>query len=598
MIRTNTAKAVEPNAGPQHSAARRVLVAEDSTITHDLLKLLLNQRGHEVDIAMDGLEALAALREKKYDVALLDYHLPNMDGLQVAAALKAEALTSGHRLPRLIAITADPEGLLSAESGCEKFDYILPKPLDINQVGKVVEEQADIADREGADKAEPVEQLPASAVTPLPPILDGMGHKLLAWPDDLDASRFTSRAMQATLGDVRFDALVIKVPVSPDDLATIWERKALYALPVIDLTGSLGGRADLDASSLDPHERDRVERLIRRFKERRARLHRDLLLSDDLEDRLLGRIFVTGKPLTATLDSGSPSCVAYNITMGENMLARETERMRAKGLLKREFVERFHVCGRCQSSRIHARDACVKCRSPNLSVEEYIHHFRCGFQGPKSQFRRGLELVCPKCHHELDSIGIDFGPVETMFICQSCGHADAKAPIGMVCLDCDAHYEWGNCRERDVFSYQLTDQGSGFAEYGRSFLGLFQKPLRFEELPKELILALNDAAKKFNDDKTPFTLVNIFYKNERAIASEHGGRQFAGARNQFIENLRTALGNSELVVRGPSSYDFALLPGVDPQQATRGFPNLRQRAAGPLSLDLGATLKAFGPEDF
>jgi ribosomal protein S27E len=233
-----------------------------------------------------------------------------------------------------------------------------------------------------------------------------------------------------------------------------------------------------------------------------------------------------------------------------------------------------------------------------LSVEEYIHHFRCGFQGPKSEFRRGLELVCPKCNHELGSIGIDFGPVQTMVICQSCGHSDAKSAIGMVCLDCDAHYEWGACRERDAFSYRLTDQGSGFAEYGRSFLGLFQKPLRFEELPNELIMALNDAAKQFNEDKTPFTLVNIFYKNERAITSEHGSHQFAGARDRFIENLRSELGNSELVVRGPSSYDFALLPGIDPQQATRGFANLRQRAAGSLSLDLGATLKAFGPEDF
>jgi CheY-like chemotaxis protein len=586
-------------AGPQArpSGACRVLVAEDSAITHDLLKLLLNQRGHEVDVATDGIQALEALRGKHYDVALLDYHLPNMDGLQVAAAVKAEA--QGGRMPRLIAITADPEGLLRAEAGCENFDYILPKPLDINQVGTVVEEQAEMAGREAAE-ADPSPEPPAaeSAVAPMPSVLEGTGRTFLEWPKDIDASRFTSRAMQATLGDTRFDAVVIKVPVSADDLSTLWERKALYALPVIDLTGTLGDKADFDASKLEPHEQDQVDRLIRRFHERRSRLHRDVLLSDDLEDRVLGRIFVSGKPLTARLNPGSPNCVTYNVTLRADVLAREAESLCNKTLLKRDFVERFHVCGRCESSRLHVRDVCTKCRSPNLMAEEYLRHFRCGFQASKSEFSQGLHLVCPKCRRQLGEIGTDYEPVATMVVCHSCGHADPKADIGMLCLDCDAHYDWGMCHARDAFSYQLTDQGTGFAEYGRSFLGLFQKPLRFEELPRELVLALNEGAKKFNEDRTPFTLVNIFYKNERALTSEHGRRTFAETRDQFLTNLRTSLGGSDLVVKGPSSYDFALLPGVAPQQATRSFTSLRQHAASTLHLDLGATLKAFGPQDF
>jgi len=579
------------------SRARKVLVAEDSAITHDLLKLLLNQRGHEVDVATDGVQALEALREKQYDVALLDYHLPNLDGLQVAAAVKAEA--KGGRVPRLIAITADPEGLLSAEAGCEHFDYILPKPLDINQVGTVVEEQAEIADRESAP-AEPAPEAPAvdAGAAPIPSVLEGMGRTFLEWPEDINASRFTSRAMQATLGDTRFDALVIKVPASSDELLTLWERKALFALPVIDLTGSLGDRADFDASKLEPHERDQIDRLIRRFQERRSRLHRDVMLSDDLEDRVLGRIFVSGKPLTARVNPGSPNCVTYNVTLRPDVLAREAEILCNKALLKRDFVERFHVCGRCNSSRIHVRDACTKCRSSNLRAEEYLRHFRCGFQAPKSEFSQGLHLVCPKCRRQLGEIGRDYEPIATMVVCQSCGQADSKASIGMVCLDCDAHYDWGMCRARDADSYQLTDQGAGFGEYGRPFLGLFQKPLRFEELPRELIVALNEGAKKFNEDRTPFTLVNVFYKNERAIASEHGSRMFAEARTQFLANLRSVLGGSDLVVKGPSSYDFAFMPGVAPQQATRSFTSLRQDSASTLRFDLGATLKAFGAADF
>ena len=87
----------------------KVLVAEDSSITSDLLKLLLNHHGHQVDIVADGLQALAALRAHPYDVALLDFHLPQMDGVQIASSIRKEA--DGRKLPRLIAATADLEGL-------------------------------------------------------------------------------------------------------------------------------------------------------------------------------------------------------------------------------------------------------------------------------------------------------------------------------------------------------------------------------------------------------------------------------------------------------------------------------------------------------
>ena len=75
-----TASNLAPTSHPL--AGRRVLVAEDSPTTHEILKLLLTQRGHHVDIAIDGEQALEALRQNHYDVALLDFHLPKMDGLR------------------------------------------------------------------------------------------------------------------------------------------------------------------------------------------------------------------------------------------------------------------------------------------------------------------------------------------------------------------------------------------------------------------------------------------------------------------------------------------------------------------------------------
>src|SRR5680860_648783 len=88
-----------------------ILVAEDSVITQDLLKLLLTQRGHSVDTVEDGAKALSALQDRHYDIALMDFHLPIMDGLQVVSAYKD--LTDGAAAhTRFIGITADVTGFM------------------------------------------------------------------------------------------------------------------------------------------------------------------------------------------------------------------------------------------------------------------------------------------------------------------------------------------------------------------------------------------------------------------------------------------------------------------------------------------------------
>ncbi len=581
---------------PQPLPGRRVLVAEDSPITHELLKLLLNQRGHQVDIATDGLQALEALRTRDYDVALLDFHLPHMSGLQVAAAIKKAA--DGRKVPRLVAITADVEGLLAGEEGCENFDHILPKPLDIYQVGKLVEEQADLADRLAATAKPATEQSKsAKAERPSPSFFDELGYQFLSWPQDLDANQLSARGMQATLGDPRFDGILIREPVTPDELVTLWHRKALFALPVIDLTGTLGAKADLDASKLSAQDAELIAQLIRRFQDARTRLHRDLLFSEDLGEELLGRVFVSGHALTAARDPASKRLVSYNTTLSGPLVAREAEALSDQGLFKREFFDRFHVCARCKSSRMHVREECPKCRSAELVEEPYLHHFKCAYQGPESEFRQGDQLVCPKCRRELSHFGYDYDRPGSMLVCKACGHAGSDPAVGFICLDCGAHANSDSCRTRDVYSYQLTDQGVGFAEYGRSFLGKARDALRLADLPLELVVALNTAAKQFNEEKIPFTLVNIAYEKEREITAEHGARAFAQSRDLFIENMRAALPKTDLVVKG-QAYDFALLRDIEPKQARGDFDKLREAARATVRFDPGAKFQAFGPEDF
>jgi len=77
-----------PEQAPTQAA--RVLVVDDSITTRTLERHILERAGFRVDLARDGLEALAALRSHSYDVVVSDYEMPNLDGLGLVRAMRVE----------------------------------------------------------------------------------------------------------------------------------------------------------------------------------------------------------------------------------------------------------------------------------------------------------------------------------------------------------------------------------------------------------------------------------------------------------------------------------------------------------------------------
>ena len=106
----------------------RVLVAEDNEFNADLIRQLLQRRGHEVAITANGIDTVALASSEKFDLVLLDLHMPGMDGFEVIARLRAEERVAGGHLP-VVALTArasseDRERCLTA--GMDEF---LAKPV-------------------------------------------------------------------------------------------------------------------------------------------------------------------------------------------------------------------------------------------------------------------------------------------------------------------------------------------------------------------------------------------------------------------------------------------------------------------------------------
>ena len=107
----------------------RVLVIEDNAGTRDLLRLTLEGAGHEVVTASHGQEGLGYLNGHKVDVVVTDLFMPEMDGIEVIAALRA-------RFPgvRVVAMSGRP-GVdylsVARELGAAR---ILRKPFSMDEL--------------------------------------------------------------------------------------------------------------------------------------------------------------------------------------------------------------------------------------------------------------------------------------------------------------------------------------------------------------------------------------------------------------------------------------------------------------------------------
>jgi CheY-like chemotaxis protein len=113
----------------------RILIADDEEPIRSLLRRFLSSRGYVVDSASDGIEALRAIRQKRYDALLLDLFLPKLSGLDLLKHVIDQDLTIGS----IIAMSGfddDEARGQSFELGAEEF---LAKPINLKALAALLE---------------------------------------------------------------------------------------------------------------------------------------------------------------------------------------------------------------------------------------------------------------------------------------------------------------------------------------------------------------------------------------------------------------------------------------------------------------------------
>jgi signal transduction histidine kinase/ActR/RegA family two-component response regulator len=145
----------------------RVLIAEDNAVNQRLAMRLLEKQGHSVAVVENGLAALAALAQQPFDLVLMDVQMPEMDGLETTAAIRAQEQGTGRHLP-IVALTShamqgDQERCFAAG-----VDAYVSKPIKVDELYAAIDRLCSYE----SDPGLPSDPLPsdrATALSPLPP---------------------------------------------------------------------------------------------------------------------------------------------------------------------------------------------------------------------------------------------------------------------------------------------------------------------------------------------------------------------------------------------------------------------------------------------
>lgn len=132
---------VEPMAAveePAEIAIKRILVVDDSATTRGLEKSILESAGYLVDEAGDGVDALAKVGKKAYDLLVVDVQMPKMDGLTLTKRIKSDERYEDIPVVMVTTLEKEEDKKRGVEAGADA--YIIKRAFDQANLLSVIEQ--------------------------------------------------------------------------------------------------------------------------------------------------------------------------------------------------------------------------------------------------------------------------------------------------------------------------------------------------------------------------------------------------------------------------------------------------------------------------
>jgi PAS domain S-box-containing protein len=129
---------VKPIETPRHASALSILVAEDNAVNALLARELLRRRGHRVEQVTNGEAAVLACAARKFDLIIMDLHMPRLGGIEATRRIRHDELVKGKDPVAIFALSAD--ALEAGKKACldAGMDGFLTKPVDPAELDAVL----------------------------------------------------------------------------------------------------------------------------------------------------------------------------------------------------------------------------------------------------------------------------------------------------------------------------------------------------------------------------------------------------------------------------------------------------------------------------
>ncbi|MEM6963776.1 MAG: hypothetical protein AAF573_03355 [Bacteroidota bacterium] len=211
-----------------------------------------------------------------------------------------------------------------------------------------------------------------------------------------------------------------------------------------------------------------------------------LNFSQSLILKITQYIFTRQKPLVPFRNRASkigysfPFLSAYISEQDQLQILDQLSSTKYQEYFKAKTIDKINLCNECEGTYLNFRECCPSCNSLELKSESLIHHFRCAYIGPESDFKKGEDLICPKCDKLLRHIGIDYDKPSEISQCGTCGHQSQDVLMKASCVDCGHEMDLEHIANRAVQTLQNTAAGEKIAVQGFSKTESTQKEYEFK----------------------------------------------------------------------------------------------------------------------